>query len=84
MKNLLITKTATEKGYAYKTNFMTRNDKRDFKYALLHVLGNGNNRIWKLCNDAKQMEREFNTWYMSHAIAVEIESGKILWEKTRA
>lgn len=81
MTKNLITKTQNEKGYTYKTNYQTRNDKRNFKYALIQRYGNGDNKIWKLCNDARQMEQEFNIWYIRHAIAVEIETGRILWEK---
>ena len=82
-KKVMITKTQNEKGFTSKTNYQVRNDKRDFKYALLAEGTNGAHKIWKLCNDARQMEREFNQWYISHAIAVEIETGRVLLEKTR-
>ena len=83
-KKVMITKTKTENGYSYKTNHYTRNDKRDFKYALLQVLKEGKIGIIKLANSESQMRAHVNRWWYSHAIAVEIESGKVLWEKVRA
>ena len=80
---IVITKTKTENGYTYKTNHYTRNDKRDFKYALLQVLREGKIGIIKLANSESQMRTHVNRWWYSHAIAVEIESGKVLWEKVR-
>lgn len=78
----MISKTKTETGYSYTTSHQTRNDKRDFKYALVRVV-NGKNLIEKLANDVNQLVSHANRFWFSHAIAVDIETKRILWEKKR-
>lgn len=78
MKTKLIVKDFENNRYTYRTECDKRNDKRLFKYALIH---GSSKRIIKLCNNAKQMEQEVNRWYYSHTIAIEIDTNKILWEK---
>lgn len=79
----MITKIQNEKGFSYQTNYMVRNDKRDFKYGLIQVLQGGRHNIIKLANSESQMRSFVERWWYSHAIAVEIETGKVLWEKVR-
>ena len=79
MKTEILSKEPLGSGFIFKTNAQTRVSKKDFKFALLREI-NGKWFIFSLANSTARFNSALKNFYISHAVALETETGKVLFE----